>query len=293
MAKVKGKKGKTDYNKIAVAFSLPAFIFQIFFGWLPLIMTFIVAFQKFYVFKPSPFVGLNNFRLLFNDPTFFTSFRNIAYYTALNLGLTFIIPILIAILLMEMRKDIIRMMMILWFIPVSGMAGLVIWKWFYNPYYGLFNVILNTLGFPSLRWLNDPNLAMICLVIPGLIMFAPGLIYIASIQSIPEEFYEAAELEGARFFQKIWHITLPRLRPIIAMMLILAIISNVQAFNSMKVMTAGGPANATISPVMYIFNLAFERYKMGIGTAMAMILFFVVLTLITIQRKFFKENIDE
>jgi len=76
-------------------------------------------------------------------------------------------------------------------------------------------------------------------------------------------------------------------------MLILAIISNVQVFDPMKVMTAGGPANATISPVMYIFNLAFERYKMGIGTAMAIILFFVILTLITIQRKFFKENIDE
>ncbi|MCD6231639.1 sugar ABC transporter permease, partial [Candidatus Aerophobetes bacterium] len=242
---------------------------------------------------PSPFVGLSNFRLLFSDPIFYISFRNVAYYTTLNLTLTFIIPIIIAILLMEMRKDIIRIMMILWFIPTASMAGMVIWKWFYNPYYGLFNAILKRLGFPPLRWLNDPNLAMFCLVLPGLIMFGPGLIYIASIQSIPEEFYEAAELEGTSFWQKVWHITLPRLRPIIAMMLILAIINNLQVFNPMKVMTGGGPANATISPVMHIFNLAFERYKMGIGSAMSIILFFLVLSLITIQRKFFKENIDK
>jgi len=293
MVKTKLKKSKTNYNKTAFIFSLPAFIFQTLFGWLPLIVTFIVAFQKFYVFKPSPFVGLSNFRLLFSDPIFYISFRNVAYYTTLNLTLTFIIPIIIAILLMEMRKDIIRIMMILWFIPTASMAGMVIWKWFYNPYYGLFNAILKRLGFPPLRWLNDPNLAMFCLVLPGLIMFGPGLIYIASIQSIPEEFYEAAELEGTSFWQKVWHITLPRLRPIIAMMLILAIINNLQVFNPMKVMTGGGPANATISPVMHIFNLAFERYKMGIGSAMSIILFFLVLSLITIQRKFFKENIDK
>jgi len=120
-----------------------------------------------------------------------------------SIALTFLVPIFVAILLMEMRKSLIRIMMILWFIPVSSMAGIIIWKWFYNPQYGLFNGILQSLGMPTLRWLDDPNLAMICLVLPGLIMYGPGLIYIATLQGIPDELYQAAELEGASFWRKI------------------------------------------------------------------------------------------
>ena len=133
---------------------------------------------------------------------------------------------------------------------------------------------------------------MLCLVLPGLIMFAPGLIYIATLQGIPEELYEAAELEGAKFLQKVWYVTLPRMRSIIAMMLILAIISNFQVFDQPKVMTGGGPNFATYSVVMRVFDLAFEELKFGKATALAIILFFVIMTLVIIQRKYFKENID-
>jgi len=172
------------------------------------------------------------------------------------------------------------------------MAGLIIWKWMYNTQYGLFNGILESLGFPTLGWLNDPNLAMFCLVLPGLIMYGPGLIYIASLQGIPNELYEAAEIEGAGFWTKIWHITLPRLRPIIAMMLILAVIGNFQVFDQPYIMTGGGPNLATYTIVLYIFDLAFASMKFGKASALAVVLFFVLTILTTIQRKYFKENID-
>jgi len=100
-------------------------------------------------------------------------------------------------------------MMILWFIPVASTAGIAIWKYMYHPRLGLLNGLLAALHLPALKWLDDPNLAMLCLVLPGLILFGPGLIYIAALQSVPEELYEAAELEGAGFFRKIWHVTLP------------------------------------------------------------------------------------
>ncbi|MCD6318992.1 sugar ABC transporter permease, partial [Candidatus Aerophobetes bacterium] len=154
------------------------------------------------------------------------------------------------------------------------------------------NGILISLGLPTLRWLGDKRIAMLCLVLPGLIMYGPGLIYIASLQSIPDEFYEAAELEGCTFWQKIWHITLPRLRPLISMMLILAVINNMQVFMQPFVMTGGGPGDATRSVVMFYYKLAFENMKFGKGQAVALVLFIILAVLVYLQRKYFKENPD-
>jgi len=287
-------KGSKFIKRTAWIFGAPGIIIQLIVGWSPIIAAFVVAFQKYNLLRPSYFVGLDNFKFFLpsNNPLTVTIFRNTFYYTGLSLALTFLIPIFVAILLLEMKKSIIRVMMILWFIPVASMAGIIIWKWFYNPYWGLFNGILVTLGLPTLGWLNDPRLAMICLVLPGLIMYGPGLVYIATIQGIPDELYEAAELEGASLWQKVWQITLPRMRPIIAMMLILAVIRNLQVFNQPYVMTGGGPGRATTTVVMYIYSLAFEGVEYGRGTALSMILFFIIMSLVVIQRKFFKENID-
>lgn len=273
-------------------FTLPGLIVFTFLGWYPLVIGLMTAFQKFYLIKPAKFIGLENFNVLFVDMLFPVIFRNTLYYTALSLALTFFIPILIAIFLMEMKKGVIRIMMILWFIPIASMASILLWKWFYNVEWGLFNGILATLGLPTLKWLNDPRIAMLCLVLPGLIMYGPGLIYIASIQGIPDELYESAELEGASFWQKIWYITLPRLRPIISMMLILSVIGNMQVFDQPQVMTGGGPVNATLTVVMYIYRLAFSNMAFGRGAALALLLFLLIMSLTIIQRKYFKENID-
>jgi len=287
------KKQFKHIRRLSSIFALPAILIQLIFGWFPILTAFIIAFQKFYIFRTPPFVGLDNFKFfLSHNPLTSVVFRNTLYYTVLSLGLVFLIPIFVAIFLLEMKKSIIRIMMILWFIPVASMAGIIIWKWFYNPQYGLFNGILVSLGFPSLRWLDDPRLAMFCLVLPGLIMYGPGLIYIATLQSIPEELYEAAELEGVDFWGKIWYISLPRMRPIMAMMLILAVIGNLQVFTQPYVMTGGGPNFATYTVVMYVFDLAFREMAFGKATALAIILFFIIMTLVIIQRKYFKENID-
>ena len=287
------KRGKLKYvQRIAWAFGIPYLAATIIFGWYPIATSLVVAFEKFSVIRPCTFVGLDNFKWFIDDPTIYQSFRNTFYYAALSIGITFMIPIFIAILLMEMKKNVIRVMMILWFIPVASMAGIIIWKWFYNVQYGLFNGVLVSLGLPKLGWLEDSKLAMICLVLPGLVMFGPGLIYIATLQGIPEELYEAAHLEGANFFQKIWHITLPRIRPIIAMMLLLSIIGNLQVFQQPYVMTGGGPNFATYSVVMYIFDIAFQEMKFGRATALSLVLFVVIMIFVIIQRKYFKENPD-
>jgi len=279
-------------TRAARLFIAPSLVLTFVFGWYPLALAFVVGFQEYWILG-ARYVGFANFQQIANDPMVGIVLRNTLYYAFLNIALTFIVPIFVAILLLEMNRKIVRIMMILWFIPMASMASLILWKWMYDPYTGLFNGILVRLGLPTLLWLDDPRIAMLCIVLPNLIMYGPGLVYIASLQSIPDELYEAADLEGAGIWQKIWSITLPRLRPIIAMMLILAVIGAFQVFEAPFVMTGGGPANATRTIVMLIVETAFRDLHYGYGTALAIILFIILLVLITLQRKYFKENLDE
>jgi ABC-type sugar transport system permease subunit len=237
-------------------------------------------------------VGLANFKDVATDPLTLTTFGNTFLYAFLSLALTFAIPIFVSILLMEMKRSTIRWMMILWFIPVASTAGIAIWKYMYHPRLGLLNGILISLHLPPQQWLDDPKLAMICLILPALILYGPGLIYIAALQSIPEELYEAAELEGARFFAKVRTVTLPRLRPIIAMMLIFSLIGSMQVFELPYIMTGGGPGYATTTVVMHIFALAFASYNLGKATALAIVLFAVIMALVLVQRRLYREDID-
>lgn len=286
-------KGQRYRQAAAWTFTLPALFFQFFFGWFPVLYAFAIAFQHYYFVKPPETVGLQNFRDVAADPLTYTTFGNTLYYAFLSLSLTFFIPIFISILLMEMKRGTIRWMMVLWFIPVASTAGIAIWKYLYHPRLGLLNGLLMGLHLPPQQWLDDPKLAMFCLVLPSLILFGPGLIYIAALQSIPEELYEAAELEGAGFFTKIRTITLPRLRPIIAMMLIFSVIGSMQVFEQPYILTGGGPGYATTTVVIHIFNLAFASYNLGKATALAIVLFAVIMVLVMLQRRFYREDLDE
>lgn len=272
--------------------TLPGLVAQVCFGLMPILFAFVVGFQKYYFVKPPEWVGTKNLQDVAADPLILTAFANTFWYAFLSLALTFLIPIFVSILLMEMKSHTIRIMMVLWFLPVASTASISIWKYLYNPRLGLLNGWITSLGLPPLKWLDDPTLAMFCLVLPGLILFGPGLIYIAALQSIPDELYEAAELEGAGFFTKIRIVTLPRLRPIIAMMLLFSLIGSLQVFEMPFILTGGGPGYATTTVVMHIYNLAFNSYNLGKATALALILFFVIMGLVIIQRRLYRENAD-
>jgi multiple sugar transport system permease protein len=324
--------------------SAPGMTAQLVFGWLPLLIGFLSAFQTFH-FKQSTWCGINNFKNVMQDPisapfslkaasqhyevsvktyqeehTYKPNgllkawyrvrsvyygmgecWRNTLYYVLLDLGIIFFVPIIISILLMEMPSWLIRIMMILWWIPIADMASTILLKYFYNVDYGLLNGLIrefyiligkpeNTWVFP--RWLNSPQLAMICIVLPSLIMFMPGLVYIAALQGIPQDLYDAAEIDGCGFFQKIWHITLPRLRPLISTMMIFALISAFQIMEAILIMTAGGPANKTITISYYVYKLSFEYLEIGKGNALAILFFLFLMFLTVLQRTLFKENVD-
>jgi len=287
-------KQKKHIYRVAWALSVPALILVSLWHWYPFALSFVLGFARFHVIRPSTFIGLENFKsLILEDWMTPLVFLRTFQFAGLSIGLTFLIPIMVSILLMEMKPKTIRIMMILWFIPIATMAGIMVWKWFYNIEFGLFNSVLTFLGLPRLRWLSSRNLAMICLILPGITLYGPGLIYIAMLQSIPQEFYQAADLEGAGLWTKIWHITLPRLRPIIAMMLLLSVTGSLNVFDRPFVMTGGGPVNATKMVMLYVYDIAFRDFKFGRATALSILLFFVSITLVIIQRKYFKENIDK
>jgi len=274
--------------------SLPAIVMHSAFAWLPIALAFLVATQKYYPADPPESVGFQNFANVFNDPMTYTALKNTLIYAGLALLLTFLPPIIVSIMLMELSPRAIRILMLLWFLPVANTAGIVIWQYFYNAELGLFNAIIEYVLGPEARlgWLNDRNLAMLCLVLPGFIMFGPSLIYISVLKSIPDDFYEAAELDGAGFWRKIWHITLPRLRPVIAMMLIFSLIWSLQVFDQPFIMTGGGPGDVTRTVALYIYDIAFANLDFGKGTALAVVFFFVIMVLVILQRTFFKEDID-
>lgn len=228
--------------------------------------------------------------------------RNTIIYVVMTLGLVFFVPIIVSILLMEMRPWVVRIMMILWFIPISGMASIILLKYFYNVDYGLLNGLLakayTLIGLPEAqqdfpRYLNSPKIAMLCLVLPNLIMYTPGLVYITALQGVPQDLYDAAEIDGCGFFQKIWHVTLPRIRPIIVTLFVLAVLSAFQVLNEVMIMTQGGPGNTTMVLGYYIYKMTFDYLDVGKGNALACMFFVFLMTLTILQRIYIKEDKDK
>lgn len=271
-------------------FVIPAFLFQLTWGWYPLIVAFLLSFTNARVRGPISFTGLESYVRMWNDPLMAQAFRVTFAYAALSIVLTFVIPILVAILLMEMPPRAMRWMMLLWFLPLSGIANIILWRYMYNTQYGLMQYIFTSLGSPQ-RFLNDPNLVLFWLIFPGIVLFGPGLIYMAALQGIPQSYYEAAEVEGASFWRKIWTISLPRLRPVISMLLTFAIIGTLQEFTWPQIMTGGAPGGASRTVVIYLYNL-WGNLRFADATAVSIYLFGVIMLVTIVYRTFFKEDPD-
>jgi multiple sugar transport system permease protein len=273
-------------------FVAPAFLFQLSWGWYPLLMAFVISLTNARFRTPLEFTGLESYLRMWNDPLVAQAFRVTAIYAILTIALTFMIPIFVAILLMEMPKRHIRWMMLLWFLPLSGIASTLLFRYMFNAQYGLFQYIATeVLGLPPQPFLNSSDQVLFWLVFPGILFFGPGLIYMATLQGIPQSYYEAAEVEGAGFFRKVWTISLPRLRPVISMLLIFAVIGSTQAFEYPLIMTGGGPGGASRTVVMYLYDLL-RSLRYADATALGVYLFLITMVLVIIQRRFFREDPD-
>jgi multiple sugar transport system permease protein len=273
-------------------FVLPAVLFQLCWGWYPLVAAFLLSFTNARVRSPIAFTGLDSYLRIWHDPLAIQAFRVTALYAGLTILLTFVVPIIVAILLMEMPRHVIRWMMLLWFIPLSLLASTLVFRYMYNTQYGIFQwVATDVLHLPPQPFLNSASQVNFWIVFPGLLFFGPGLIYIATLQGIPRSYYEAAEIEGAGFWRKIWTISIPRLRPVISMLLIFAVIGSSQAFELQQIMTDGGPGGASRTVVLYLYTLL-QDLRFADATVLGVYLFLGVMTIVAIYRLLVDDDPD-
>jgi multiple sugar transport system permease protein len=229
---------------------------------------------------------------IWHDPLAIQAFRVTALYAGLTILLTFVVPIIVAILLMEMPRHVIRWMMLLWFIPLSLLASTLVFRYMYNTQYGIFQwVATDVLHLPPQPFLNSASQVNFWIVFPGLLFFGPGLIYIATLQGIPRSYYEAAEIEGAGFWRKIWTISIPRLRPVISMLLIFAVIGSSQAFELQQIMTDGGPGGASRTVVLYLYTLL-QQLRFADATVVGIYLFLAVMAIVAVYRLLVNDDPD-
>jgi len=253
---------------------------------LPVLATFAISFSDWNLSDSFAFNGMDNYKALFKDPVFLQVLRNTLYFTVASVPIGIVISLLMAVFLNQ-KLGFIRFYRAAFFIPVisSMVAVSVIWQWIYNPEYGLLNYALSWFGIDGPAWLTDPHWAMPTVIITS-IWKSLGfnmLIFLAGLQSISDSYYEAADIEGANWFSKFWRITLPLLSPTTFFVTVMSIINSFQVFDTVYLMTQGGPARSTSVLVYYIFQNAFQYFKMGYASAMAYVLFFIVLIITFIQ----------
>lgn len=234
-------------------------------------------------------IGLGNYRgLFFRDPRFMLSLYNTVYYTVFSVPLRLVAALFVALLLnLNMRG--MHVLRTVYYLPsiTPTVAASVLWMWLLNPQYGLVNALLAKLGLPTPGWLGDPQWAKPAFVLMSLWGIGGEMvIFLAGLQSIPEELYEAALVDGANPWHQFWNVTVPMISPVIFFNLIIGMIGSFQVFNQAYIMTGGGPLNATLFYVLYLYRYVFEYFRLGRAAAQAWILFVIVLVLTLLQSRF-------
>jgi len=251
------------------------------------------SFTLWRAFNPTaPFSGLRHYQTLWNDETFLTALKNTFYFTLLYLPSAIVVSLLVA-LAIEATGTLRSVFRTLYFIPVvtSTIATALIWAWLYQPQFGLFNQVLELLHLPRQSYLKSTDQALPSIVLYSLWknMGFTMVLFIAGLTSIDASFYDAAKVDGANRWQTFWRITLPLLRPTMVFVVVTGVISTLQVFGPVYVMSGGGdglpggPANATMVVSVYQWLMAFRELELGYGSAMGVVLFIIILTLTLVQ----------
>ena len=254
----------------------------------PMLASLYLSFCK-YDLHTLEWVGTKNYDVLLNrDPLFWKSLTNTALYALFSVPIGLTGSLLLALLLNQKVKGI-AFFRTAFYLPslVPAVASALLWAWVFHPDAGLLNYGLSLVGIKGPQWLQDPKTALTSLILMSLWGIGGGrmIIFLAGLQGISDEYYEAAALDGAKGWTVFRHITLPMLSPTIFFNMVLGVIGSFQVFTSAYVLTNGGPNNATLMYVLYLYNNAFRYFKMGKASAMAWILFVILLVFTMIQFK--------
>lgn len=266
-------------------FILPWFLGFLIFTAGPMLASALISFMNWEILTPPRWVGVANFRQMVADSLFWLALYNTAYYTLLGVPLYLLASLLMALLLNLPLRGI-PVYRTLFFLPslTPAVANALLWVWIFSPDFGLANHFLRSVGLPPQKWLFDVNLAKPSLILMGLWGIGSQMvIFLAGLQGIPQTLYEAASIDGANGWRRFWSITLPMLSPTIFFNLVIGIIGSFQVFTTAYIATQGGPQNATLFYVLYLWRNGFDYFKMGYASALAWVLLVIVLLLTLLQ----------
>jgi len=286
-------KGKSrplkERNKIDFfIFASPWLLGLVLFTMGPLFTSLILGFCEWDILSSPKFIGIRNYKKLFNDPIFWKSLSNTAFYAGIQVPLGILLSLFLAVLLNQKLRGI-TFYRTLYFLPsiTPVVAIALFWQWIFEPQFGILNKLLRGLGekYPP-HWLFDTFWVKPAFIIMGLWGAGTGmLIFLAALQGVPQELYEAADLDGVNWWEKHWYITIPSISPAIFFNLVMGVIGAFQIFTQAYVMTRGGPAFASLFYVLYLYQNAFEHLEMGYASAQAWILFAIIFSLTFLQQK--------
>ena len=279
-------------------FVTPALLLIGVFFAIPVLAAFLLSFTDFDLYSigevgATRFVGLKNYRDLLGNPLFWTALRNTLYFVAVGGPLSAAVSLAAAV---AVNSKLVRWRALFrsaFFAPwvTTLVAVAIVWRYLYHPQYGLFNAALGHLGLGPVDWLGDPRWAM-----PSIILLSVWknfgynmLVFLAGLQAIPEELYEAAALDGAGAWHRFRHVTLPMLGPTFVFVGVVTMIASFQIFSEPYVMTQGGPLKATETLVLFMYEEGFRWWRLGSAAAIAVVLFLITLAGTLIQLRMRRE----
>jgi multiple sugar transport system permease protein len=286
------RRGKSS-DKAAYIMITPYILHFLTFIAFPVLFSLFLMFQKWNIIAPMEYIGLNNFYRLIHDHLFFRSMLNTIIFLLIHVPL----QIAVALFFAEILNQKIRLrgfFRAAFFLPVivSGVVVTMLWEQLYGFDTGLFNRLLTSAGLPKIGWLINPGMAM-----PSIAIMATWknvglyiILFLVGLQSVPSQYYEAADLEGANRWQKFFYITLPSINPTILMVVILSTIGGFSLFIEPYIMTGGGPLNSTLSAVLYIYKQGFFYYRMGYAATLGFCFAIIILLVVAIQKKFIEKE---
>ncbi|KAB8188439.1 ABC transporter permease subunit [Nonomuraea phyllanthi] len=283
-------------ERSAYVFLMPGMLIFSVFTLAALVFAFYLTFHRWSIIEPDkPFVGLTNYRDMIHDERFIESVLNTIYFSGASVPLSMATGLVLA-LLVNLPLRLRGLFRTAFYLPVVTpfVVSAILWKWLYNGDYGLFNYYLlqaHIIDDPLL-WLSDKNLAMPAVVLMS-VWAGTGfsmVVYLAGLQAIPQELYEAARIDGAGVLQRLRYVTIPMLRPTTLFLLVMGIISSLQVFTQIFVMTNGGPVNKTTTMVYYMYLWAFKYFDMGYASTLAFALFLMLIVFTALQLRLSRQG---
>ncbi len=279
--------GQTQRRSLAIglAFIAPAIVGFVAFTLWPLLQSLYYSFTDYDVLRPPYFIGFDNYTDLFNDRVYGIALRNTLYMVLIGLPVHLLFDFLMALVLNTKIRGLAIYRTIFYLPSITPVvASTIVWLWLFNGEYGAIRSVLQLFGIPAIGFLTDPSWTKPSVIFMGLWFGGNTILtYLAGLRDVPASLLESAELDGANALHKTWHITLPMISPVIFYTLIISVIGYFQYFTEAWVLTAtregsaGGPANSLLFYAMYLYQSAFQQFKMGYASAQAWLLFILVL----------------